>query len=296
MAKFHGKVGKRMSVLSQLKEEQLFTSAEQEVVRAILQCPRAVIDATIGEFAKSVYSSPSTVGRVCKKLGLSGFSELKIRLATELDRLIENKEAVDVMLPIRKEDKVRDFPQILFNLHHQALLSAYHSVDIRMVQKVADVLYRADYVYVLGSQQSLILAQDFLCKAAKLGFPFVNPFMAGFNNNLYCQRKAKTQAALIISQYAASRKVERWVEDLKHIKSEICLITANAKSPVIWKVNYAVIIDNEEEIVGKMGNFASRTGLSYVLDILYMVLFMKDYDKNLENIQINLRERERPDW
>lgn len=284
-----------MSILNQLKEEQLFTSAEQEVVRFIQQCPKAVINATIGEVAEFAYSSPSTVGRVCKKLGLSGFSELKIKLATELDRLIENKEAIDVMLPIRKEDKIRDFPKILFNLHHQALLRAYHSIDIQMVQRVADVLYRADYVYILGSQQSLILVQDFLCKTAKLGLPFVNPSMT-FNNNLYGQRKAKRQASLIISQYATSRKVNRWVEDLKHIKSEICLITANSKSPNIWKVHHAIIIDNEEEITGKMGNFASRTSLSYVLDILYMILFLKDYDENLEMIQSYTKCRERPDW
>lgn len=285
-----------MSILNQLKEEHLFTSAEQEVVRYILQHPRAVISATIGEVAQGAFSSPSTIGRVCKKLGVAGFAELKIRLATELDRLIENEKNVDVMLPVRKEDHVRDFPKILFNLHHQALLNAYHSVDIHMVQRVADVLYRADYVYVLGSQQSFILAQDFLCKTAKLGLPFVNPSMVGFNNNLYSQRKARKHAALIISQYATSRKVSRWVEDLKCIKSEICLITANGKSPNIWKVNHAVVIDNEEEIVGKIGNFASRTGLSYVLDILYVVLFMKEYDRNLESIKKNIEERERPDW
>ena len=38
-----------MSILNQLKEEQLFTNAEQVVVRYILKHPRAVINATIGE-------------------------------------------------------------------------------------------------------------------------------------------------------------------------------------------------------------------------------------------------------
>lgn len=58
-----------MSILNQLKEEQLFTNAEQVVVRYILKHPRAVINATIGEIAEAAYSSPSTVGRVCKKVG-----------------------------------------------------------------------------------------------------------------------------------------------------------------------------------------------------------------------------------
>lgn len=285
-----------MSVLSQLKEEQLFTNAEQEVVRYILKHPKAVINATIGEIAEAAYSSPSTIGRVCKKVGVDGFAQLKIRLATELDRLIENEKAVDVMLPVSKDDDVRDFPKVLFNLHHQSLLNAYHSLDIRMVQRMAEVLYRADFVYVLGSQQSFILAQDFLCKTAKLGLPFFNPSMGGFNNNLYSQRKAKRQAALIISQYADSRRVDRWVDDLKHIKSEICLVTGNAKSPNIWKANHTVIVENQEAGVGKIGNFSSRTGLSFALDVLYMLLFVKDYDENLETIQTFIGGRERPDW
>ena len=46
----------------------------------------------------------------------------------------------------------------------------------------------------------------------------------------------------------------------------------------------------------KRGNFASRTGMSYALDILYMMLFVKDYDENLENIRTFLKDRERPDW
>lgn len=73
MTGFHGKAGDRMSILNQLKEEHLFTSAEQEVVRYILQHPRTVISATIGEAAQGAFSSPSTVGRVCKKLGIGRF-------------------------------------------------------------------------------------------------------------------------------------------------------------------------------------------------------------------------------
>ena len=75
-----------MSILNQLKEEQLFTNAEQVVVRYILKHPRAVINATIGEIAEAAYSSPSTIGRVCKKVGVDGFAQLKIKLATELSR------------------------------------------------------------------------------------------------------------------------------------------------------------------------------------------------------------------
>ena len=73
-------------------------------------------------------------------------------------------------------------------------------------------------------------------------------------------------------------------------------MTGNAKSPNIWKANHTVIVENQEAGVGKIGNFSSRTGLSFALDVLYMLLFVKDYDENLETIQTFIGGRERPDW
>ncbi len=286
-----------MSILSQLKKEQIFTSSEMEVVNYIVSHPRAAVKATIRELAELTYSSPSTIGRVCKKVGVDGFTELKIKLATELDRLVVESGAVDVSIPVGPEDKIEDFPKIFFNLHYQALSDAYHTVDIKEVKAVADVLYQADSVFVLGSQQSLILAMDFMCKSAKLGFPFFNPLMNnGFNNNLYRKKNCKKMAALLISQYADSRRVSRWIKELKSMKSQICLITANPDSPNISRVHHAVVIDSEEAVTGKIGNFASRTALSYVLDILYMILFMKDYEDNLTYMKRWNEERERPEW
>jgi len=285
-----------MSILNRLKDEQPFTESEKAVVSFIRQYPQTVVHSSIGKIAELSYSSPSTIGRVCKKLGTNGFSELKIKLATELNQLIVKEENVDAVLPVGPDDRIQDFPKIFFNLHHQALLSAYHSIRIQDLQKAANILYRADVVYVLGSQQSMILAQDFLCKTAKLGLPFINPYMSGFNNNLYKQKRAKRQAALIISQFASSRRVDRWIKELKQIKAESCLITTNRESPNIWKVNHTILIDNEESISGKMGNFTARTAMSYVLDILFAILFMKDYDDNLANLQKRQDLSDRPDW
>lgn len=285
-----------MSILNQLKKEKLFTNSEMEVVNYILAHPKTAVKATIRELAEATYSSPSTIGRICKKVGAEGFTELKIKLATELDRVAAGANTVDVTFPVGPDDRIEDFPRIFFNLHYQALSDAYHAVDIKALKAVADVLYQSDSVYILGSQQSKVLAMDFLCKTAKLGLPFFNPSMNGFNNNLYRRRRSKKPAALIISQYADSSRVNRWIEELKEQKSTICLITANRESLNINRVHHVVFIENEEPVSGKLGNFASRTEFSYVLDILYMILFMKDYEENVKTMRERFERRRRPDW
>ena len=59
-----------MSILNQLKKDQVFTSSEMEVVNYILAHPRTAVKATIRELAELTYSSPSTIGRICKKVGV----------------------------------------------------------------------------------------------------------------------------------------------------------------------------------------------------------------------------------
>lgn len=285
-----------MSILNQLKKDQLFTNSEMEVVNYILGHPQSAVKATIRELAEQTYSSPSTIGRICKKVGADGFTELKIKLATELDRVTAGAHTVDATIPVKPEDKIEDFPRIFFNLHYQALSDAYHAIDIKALKKVADVLYRSESTYVLGSQQSQILAMDFLCKTAKLGLPFTNPFMNGFNHTLYKRKNCQKTAALIISQYAESRAVEQWIEQLKEIKSEICLITANGESQNVNRVHHVILLENGETRAGKLGNFASRTEISYVLDMLYMILFVKDYDENMKNLLERSESKGRPDW
>ena len=285
-----------MSILNQLKKEQLFTDSEMEVVNYILKNPKVVLRATIRELAELTYSSPTTIGRICKKAGLEGVTELKIGLATELDRLVCEGHTIDMTMPVGPNDSIDDFPKIFFKLHYQALSDAYHGVDMKKLKKVADVLYQSDCVYVLGSQQSLILVQDFLNKTAKLGLSFENPGLSGFNTSVYKKKRSKRQCALLISQYGDSRKLNRWIEELKLMKSEICLITANGRSPNINRVHHAIVINNEDVLTGKLGNFIARTEISYVLDLLYMILFMKDYEENLDNLKLYIREDEWPDW
>ena len=285
-----------MSILNQLKKKKLFSNSEMAVVDYILLHPKEVVKATIRELAERTYSSPSTIGRICKKVDVDGFTELKIKLAMELDRLVTEEHMIDMNMPVKPDDPIEDFPRIFFNLHYQALSDVYHGVDIKKLKQVADLLYQSDCVYVLGSQQSMILVQDFLCKTTRLGLSFENPGLSGFNTSLYKKKKCKKQSALLISRFANSSKINKWIDELKAMKSDICLITANSESPNINRVRHAIIINNEEMLHGKLGSFVARTEICYVLDLLYMLLFMKDYEENLSELMVRMKTTEWPDW
>ena len=69
-----------MNILEQLREAEHFSSAEQNIIRYLLQYPETIINFSVRDLAKASYTSPSTVTRLVKKLddghGFSHFKQL----------------------------------------------------------------------------------------------------------------------------------------------------------------------------------------------------------------------------
>ena len=76
----------RKSFLNQFNEQESKLSlSETSICRYILENPEAVIKMPIQELAGCCAVVPSTIIKLSKKLGFSGYTELKIILASELD-------------------------------------------------------------------------------------------------------------------------------------------------------------------------------------------------------------------
>ena len=73
-----------MSVLVKLREYHTLSNSENEVRMYILRNSKKVISMSTQELAAKSYTSPATVIRLCKRLELKGYSELKIQLASEI--------------------------------------------------------------------------------------------------------------------------------------------------------------------------------------------------------------------
>ena len=73
-----------MSVLLKLREYKQLPNSENEVRMYILKNSNEVIKMSIQELASKSFTSPPTIMRICNRLGLGGFSDLKIEIASEL--------------------------------------------------------------------------------------------------------------------------------------------------------------------------------------------------------------------
>ena len=91
---------KTMSIMTQLEFALDFTHAEVEIAHYILNHGEDVLNLSIKELAKRTYTSPATIVRLCRKLGLEGYNDFKIKYSAELQYTLTKTKRIDVNFPL----------------------------------------------------------------------------------------------------------------------------------------------------------------------------------------------------
>lgn len=138
--------------------------AEQRVADWILGHARRAAHATVAEVAAAAGVSQPTVIRFCRSVGVSGFRELKIRLA-EASGPPSNFLHRDV----QRGDSGRDALGKVIDRSIQTLIDARPLVDALPIDDAVALLKRARQVVFAGSGGSGLVAADACHKFFRLG-------------------------------------------------------------------------------------------------------------------------------
>lgn len=268
-----------MLLVNQLKNQEDMSEAEKIIAQYVLHDPKSVTEMTVEQFSSEVYASKSSVVRFCQKFGFRGFSDFKIKLATELSKFLESDSRIEVDMPIHKDDNEAQVLQTFTKLHMQALEDAYHNIDPSSFEKAINLIHNAPFISVWGYSNSMLVALDFHDKMRAIGYPTVCNPMTGMQT--VHPSRHEGEVAIIFSTFADTDWVQAWISSLKAASKKIILISANPKTELANVVDAAILTENTETRTQKMGVFASRTTMMYVSDCLYAMLFQKDYERNV---------------
>ena len=274
-------------IIEQLFGKKKLTESEQQIVSFIESNPRIVINLSLEELSEKCYVSQASIIRLCKKMGTKGFSDFKIKVASELSTFALDDKEVHVDVPIPENAECKDIAEIFFNLSTQTLKTTYNNLDFNVLKRTAKMLAQADMVHIYGRGESLILAEDFHYKLIRLGISSSLESQNGFqeakclipNNNI-------NQVALLISHYCNSRQVHYIADELMSSKIPFILITAADNPWPYDKFATETLRITCSESRFKLGSFASRVAMTYLLDCLYGQIFSLNYEKNKNNLTL----------
>lgn len=124
------------------------TKSEERLAEYIATHSEQVIYSTMKSLGKNANTGDATIVRLCKKLGFSGFSQLKIALAQES------------MIPEEKEEKAT-FYSSSANTLINSINKTEHLLDAKSLNQAIDLLLHAHRVYLFGVGHSGESAKDY---------------------------------------------------------------------------------------------------------------------------------------
>lgn len=87
-------------LLERLESKEGFTNSERQIADYILKNPTKIQNLTATELGSNSYTSKATVLRLCQKLDLSGYSDLRMTLIKEIsekDRLNQRRNGIHII-------------------------------------------------------------------------------------------------------------------------------------------------------------------------------------------------------
>ncbi|MDZ7724095.1 MAG: MurR/RpiR family transcriptional regulator [candidate division KSB1 bacterium] len=143
-------------------------SAEQRLSDFILSNPKDMVHMTIQELEAQSGSSYATIIRFCKKIGYTGFKELKQSLVQDI--IINNESAkVSSLLPIEQDDSTESIIKKTFQHSLQTLDNTQSIIDETAINRAATALSSAQETLFIGTGTSGVSAAYAFARFYRIG-------------------------------------------------------------------------------------------------------------------------------
>lgn len=250
------------------------TKQSKRLADFIRENPPQAIKMTAKTLGEASGTSAAAVVRLCQQLGYDGLEQLKISLA----KTVSHDELSAPIDPIiAPGDSVSDIAQKLCHIHTGAVQETLALMDYDAVKKTVALLQKARRVYLFGVGSSGLVAQEFCHRLNRIGITCI--FLQDGHTNLEYAAVAEEKDLLIGFSYSGETKeVYLVAEQAKARGVPVIAVTRGKASTLSAGASIVLNIPVTEKRV-RVGAVASITSQMFVVDVLYMSLIQKDYEK-----------------
>lgn len=189
-----------MDILTRLQDEKgNLSQSELRIADIIYSAFDFAVNASIIELAGRAAVSPPTVTRFCRRLGCQSFSDFKVQLAQSVF------VGARYLNPETKSVSAADVMENIITKAQSALITLHRTLDLSVIDKVAEKLAHAEMIYAFGSGgNSSMIAQEIQNRLFRLGLRVTAS--ADHSMQLMMAAAAKPKDVLIGSSFSGRNK------------------------------------------------------------------------------------------
>lgn len=284
-----------MLIKDQLREKKNMSNNEKIVANYLLKADENIEKDTVRTVAEKTYTSPSTIIRLCHKLGFTGFSDFKNKFLNEVKYFNLQFQNVDVNFPFRREDTAREVMSKITDLYIETIKDTEKVVDIRTLLRCRKICSESEEIHIFSYGTYLNQAYSFKEKMMKIG----KKVMISSNLNYQLYEAEIMQAgdiAIIISYSGETNNSLLIAKQCRKNNIPTIAITSIGENDLTKICDETLYISTKESLYKNIGDYSIHLSVSYVLDVLYSLIFQNDFEHFYEtkmNLAMSLEKDRR---
>ena len=270
-----------MNVIEALRVKDGLSDTEASVADYILQHVDDVTRMNIGDLARSAHCSNSGVVRLCQKLGLQGFRELRVELARSIERTRTSALEVNPDRPFIEGYGTRDIASSIASLSKQAIDATYASVATADIRKAARLILGARHVAYYAAGDSLASTEVFTTLLLKIGV-ICTPGLIKEDYTAVGQFLDARDLALVVTYSGVTVKtLERVLGPMQARGVRTIIVTADdsVKKRMI-SADCVITLPTGESRSERLATFYSQACVRYALNCIYAEAYAANYERN----------------
>lgn len=260
-------------ILTRLRySEGDLSPSEKKIAEYILANAKDAVRQNIQELAEAAGGSPAAVTRLCKRISVKGFSELRVLLAEELSSTAESQEPFYVPDFTDTDDESSIIRNLLRSVStNLAMIPALLSSEA--VKAAAERILSSKRLLLLGIGASHIVAEDFFQKCLRVGILAACP---SEEDLILLASTALTadDTALIVSYSGETPVIKKAAREAKERGASVVAITRYGASALSACADIVLNVPAVESTF-RQGATVSRLSQLLVVDALYSSMLIK---------------------
>lgn len=246
------------------------SKSEKKVAQLILSNPDEIENLSINEISTMAMVGESTVVRFARKIGFSGFQDLKIAIA---------KYQATV---IKKDSKVNDGEKgVVYQQYIDSLDETMGFLEQSQIKKAVTYIHNAKRIYIFAVGNSGLVGMNLSNRLKRLG-KWVEFVQDGHLQSIYASMMTKEDLAFAISTSGNTQEVFINVEMAKSHGCSSILLTNYIESK-LTEISDLALIGSSKEYISDAGSFAAMISQMFIIDVLAKELVKLDPAKYHES-------------
>jgi DNA-binding MurR/RpiR family transcriptional regulator len=263
------------------------TGALRAVGERVLADPVGVAQTPITELARTSGTSPGTVTRFCRAVGLAKYADLRYALAAETGGAQTSPRELDIGTEIASEDSLERVLAVIESVNRRAIQLTAARLDLDAVDRAVDAVVSARRVDIYAVGGSAIVAEEMRLRLGCIGV--LSSAWSEVHNGLTSAALLDpTDVALGISNTGQTREtLEMLQEAASHGATTIALTNA-ADSPLATTADI-VMTTVAHETSFQPRALAARHAQLTVLDLLFVAVAQRRKGESTRALELTAR-------